>query len=259
MNAVVASSPYRLLERRDSDAVSPELVLVDPELAASARQRLPEATDSLVRATSSAVQPWTASFEAPVVPAAVAVEVADKPVSQSGALWSSAFRSRSWAVVAGVAAALVVGLLLPDVRVVQVGRDPVSAETATIGKPPAGQSKSGQRAQQGGTQPPPSSSRRPGERQAPQPRRFAWAPAADASGYHIELFRGSSRVFSTDTSEPQVTIPARWRHSGQQRSLVPGEYRWYVWPVVSGQRASQAIVQAKLVVPASRSSPSSSS
>jgi hypothetical protein len=253
MNTLVAASEYRLLEPRDSESVSPELVLVDPVLAASARQRLPVATDSLALTTLASTQPSTPPTWEPVVAlATAALDAADEPVSSS-----SRFRSRSWAVVAGVAAATVIGLLLPDVRVVQVGRDPVSAETTTIVKPPAGQSRSGQRAQQGGTQPPPSSNRRPGDRQAPQPRRFAWAPAAGASGYHIELFRGSSKVFSTDTSEPQVTIPARWKYSGQQRSLVSGEYRWYVWPVVSGQRASQAIVQAKLVVPAGTSRSSS--
>ena len=252
MNTLVAASEHRSLERRDSDAVSPELVLVDPVLAASARQWLPVATDSLALTTLASAQPSAPPTWEPVVAlATAALDAADEPVSSS-----SRFRSRSWAVVAGVAAATVIGLLLPDVHI-QVGRDPVSAETATTSKPPAGKSRSGQRAQQGGTQPPPSSNRRPGERQAPQPRRFAWAPAAGASGYHIELFRGSSKVFSTDTSEPQVTIPARWKYSGQQRSLVSGEYRWYVWPVVSGQRASQAIVQAKLVVPAGTSRSSS--
>ena len=244
MNALVATSHYRSSERRDSEVVSPELILVDPVLAASARQRLPEATDSLARTTWAYAQPSTSSSEALGALATAALEAADELASPSTG------PRRSWGIVAGVAAAMVVGFLLLDVHV-QVGRTPASADTAAIGKPPAEQSRKGQDAQREGTQQPSSGGGRQGHRDAPQPRRFAWAPAVGASGYHIELFRNSLRVFSTDTTQPQITIPAHWRLGGQRRSLVPGEYRWYVWPLVSGQRASQAIVQAKLVVPSS--------
>jgi len=82
------------------------------------------------------------------------------------------------------------------------------------------------------------------------PQRFAWAPSVGASRYHVELFRNSSKVFEADTENPALTIPARWIVDGRERSFEPGEYRWYVWPVTSGIRASKAIVQAKLVIPA---------
>lgn len=242
MNALVATSHHRSPEHRDSEVVSPELVLVDPVMAAAARQQLPEAADSLTRAIRVAAQPSNRSSEALVALATAALEVADELASPS-----TGPRSRSWSIVAGVAAAMVVGLLLLDVHV-QVGRTPASADTAVIGKPPVGQSTKGQHAQRKGTQQPSSSSGRLGHRAAPQPRRFAWAPTPSASGYRIELFRGTERVFSSGTIRPQITIPAHWKLGGQRRSLTPGEYRWYVWPVVSGQRASQAIVQAKLVV-----------
>ena len=85
----------------------------------------------------------------------------------------------------------------------------------------------------------------------PEPQRFAWAPAPDASAYHVELFVGSSRVFEADTKRPALTIPVRWKFGGRSRSLEHGEYRWYVWPVFSGQRAARAIVQAKLTIPPS--------
>ncbi len=40
-----------------------------------------------------------------------------------------------------------------------------------------------------------------GEQAKPRakPQRFAWAPTAGASGYHVELFLGSSRVFDEPT------------------------------------------------------------
>ncbi|MGH3077701.1 MAG: hypothetical protein ACRDPZ_05895 [Gaiellaceae bacterium] len=64
----------------------------------------------------------------------------------------------------------------------------------------------------------------------------------------MELFDGPSRIFSADTKRPAVVVPASWRLDGRVRRLEPGEYLWYVWPVVAGRRATQAIVQARLAV-----------
>jgi hypothetical protein len=80
------------------------------------------------------------------------------------------------------------------------------------------------------------------------PRRFAWAPVDRASGYHVEFFRGAALVFSADTERPALSIPSSWSLNGRRHTLQPGEYRWYVWPLISGRRASAAVVQAKLVV-----------
>jgi hypothetical protein len=80
------------------------------------------------------------------------------------------------------------------------------------------------------------------------PRRFAWAPAEGATGYHVELFRGKSLVFAADTIGPKITVPAKWTFDGSEHQLEPGAYRWYVWPIVSGKRTTRAVVQARLVV-----------
>jgi hypothetical protein len=80
-------------------------------------------------------------------------------------------------------------------------------------------------------------------------RRFAWAPSPAASAYHVEFFRGSSRVFAEETQEPQVVVPARWTFEGSRRSLLPGQYTWYVWPIVGGRRAAAAVVQATVSIP----------
>ena len=68
-------------------------------------------------------------------------------------------------------------------------------------------------------------------------------------GAHVEFFRGSSRVLARNTHQSQITIPAEWGFDGRRESLVPGEYRWYVWAVRGPKRATTAVVQAKLVVP----------
>jgi len=80
-------------------------------------------------------------------------------------------------------------------------------------------------------------------------RRFAWAPVKAAEGYHVELYRGSDRVFAGESRVPTISVPARWTYAGKTRTLAPGDYRWYVWPVTSGTRGVNAIVQTTLVVP----------
>jgi hypothetical protein len=79
-------------------------------------------------------------------------------------------------------------------------------------------------------------------------RKLAWAPSGGASSYHVELFRGQSRIFSVDTSRPQVTIPVTWTVGQKREHLEAGEYRWYVWPVFAGVRGSTAVVQSRLTV-----------
>ena len=82
-----------------------------------------------------------------------------------------------------------------------------------------------------------------------QPRRFAWAPVTGATGYHVELFRGSDRVYSSDTKQPVLELGQSWRYNGRPMTLTDGTYRWYVWPITAGGRAAQAVVQARLTVP----------
>ena len=83
----------------------------------------------------------------------------------------------------------------------------------------------------------------------PVARRFAWVPGAGATGYHVEFFQGPTLIFEADVREAAVTVPRTWTYAGRRRTLEPGVYRWYVWPVENGSRASRAIVQARLVVP----------
>jgi hypothetical protein len=79
-------------------------------------------------------------------------------------------------------------------------------------------------------------------------RRFAWAPVKNAEGYHVELYRGSDRVFAGESRVATISVPAHWTYAGESHTLAPGDYRWYVWPVISGTRATNAIVQTNLVV-----------
>ena len=236
--SVFVSSVRGTVAPRDPEFVSPELVLVDPELAASARARLPDR--DLPSPSPRLVSTEGGNENADLLRALsdAALTSLDEHVE------TDARRNRSWRLLVSVAAVTVVGLLLFDVRVL-VGKTPASAKRPELERTsitprisPPGQTPETGRQEK----------RSRGSLGQPAPRRFAWAPTPGAVGYHMELFSGTVRVFSAGTARPELTIPARWKHRGNDRSLRPGEYRWYVWPVISGRRASQAIVQAELVV-----------
>jgi hypothetical protein len=214
-------------------AISPELALVDPELARAARSRLPE--------------PGVTSRARSDFDAAPARLTAASCIDVSGEL-NEQHTSRR--LLIGVAAVSMLALLLFDVRV-QVGERPASAvpqaleqpsSTSPLGSPPAGNTKHA-------TSPSPRAPSRTSSR-GPASRRFAWAPVEGASGYDVEFFRGATRVYAERTTTPSLEIPARWRHDGVSRSFRPGEYKWYVWPVIADRRASRASVQATISIPA---------
>lgn len=83
---------------------------------------------------------------------------------------------------------------------------------------------------------------------AAQPRRFVWAPVSGATAYRVQFFRGAKLIFDATTKKPEVTVPHRWTLGGSRQSLVPGTYRWNVWPITATGQDSRAAVQARLVV-----------
>jgi hypothetical protein len=209
--------------RGQYEAISPELALVDPALAAAARADLPD---------PGALAPY--DLARTVVPLG---PIGRTPRSSVQALEGLERLETSKRVLAGVAAVTILGLLLFDVRV-EVGQKQASAE------PPAGVNV----APAVPAKPAPSTTPKRQTRSKPSERKFAWAPVAGATAYHVEFFRGQRRVFVHDTTRPDITVPARWTYEGSSRSFGPGEYRWYVWPVVSGLRQSRAAVQSTVTI-----------
>jgi hypothetical protein len=205
---------------RERTSVSPELALVDPGLGEWARERLPEPPDILEALEA-------ARTKAPSAPA-----TSEHPSRR----WRSRVMTWTGIVVVLAGTAFLVGSRLD-------GESPTAAPLPSTSEPqpPTAGTVTSEAARPSARTPSPST--------GPGTRRFAWPPVAGASGYHVELFKGSALVFRNESSRPQILIPRRWRFDGRLRRLDPGEYRWYVWPVVDGRRRASALVQARLVVP----------
>jgi hypothetical protein len=82
------------------------------------------------------------------------------------------------------------------------------------------------------------------------PPLLRWRPVARASYYNVQLFRGRVKVLSRWPTHPSLRLRWRWTYLGRQRKLVPGTYRWYVWPAYSRNRYGRLLGQSTFVMTA---------
>jgi hypothetical protein len=259
---VLVSSALRVEVSEEDELVTPELALVDPVLAATQRERLPEPQDTLSRLSVwTRPLPLRATVPPKVDPLIVQPNVTASRLASVGRTGVAPIRARRFRLppTARLVAAVVLSMAIAAVLAERTLGPDAGGPPATIVEEPtrtgsasgsvspgSAAAKAGRRHKQ-----PAQSSRGRARKPAPpaaQPRRFAWAPIAGSSGYRVELYRGSERIFAGGTTRAQIVIPGTWKSGGRVHRLVPGEYRWYVWPIVDGERAPTAIVQATLTV-----------
>lgn len=213
----------------DHGPISPELALVDPELAARAREALP-------------ARPVT--FLPPPRPAPGIHLVAAEPPD-------SAPRERRFSQ--SVLVLLAAGVLLASVGSATAllldrrgegtaplveGREPTAP--TTVRSEPVRQT------------PPPTvpvpAPPLPDPVTAPV---FTWAPVAGAQSYRFVLFRGGIRIYEVVTRTSRHALPRRWTFGGKPHRLSTGTYRWVVIPrlrVAGGLRDGKAVVDASYTV-----------
>ncbi len=68
------------------------------------------------------------------------------------------------------------------------------------------------------------------------PVRLAWQPVERARYYNVQLHRNGVKVLSIWPTKPQLRLAKTWRYRGANQALLPGFYRWFVWPAL-GTRA----------------------
>jgi hypothetical protein len=76
---------------------------------------------------------------------------------------------------------------------------------------------------------------------------LVWPRSTQASAYDLELMRDGIVIFATRSSSPQVLMPRRWRHGGASYAIQP-EDEAYVWPVIDGHRSRKPLVSRALAM-----------
>jgi hypothetical protein len=75
-----------------------------------------------------------------------------------------------------------------------------------------------------------------------------WRKAHGASAYELAFYRGDALALRLTTRRTQLSVRVRGAGSAGQGTvrLAPGDYEWYVWPVIRGAAGPVAIVRAQL-------------
>lgn len=70
------------------------------------------------------------------------------------------------------------------------------------------------------------------------PPLLLWVPTNDADYYNVQLYRGGTKVLSVWPTKASYRLGEHWRFAGTAYSLVPGTYRWFVFPGFGSQHRS---------------------
>jgi hypothetical protein len=231
-------------ETTSAEPLSPELALVDPQLADLARERLPSERFAVSRA---APRPRD---DRPGRPSAVAES--DVELSETSSDYAEDVsapekarprRRRVFTVALGLLALVAAGFPIVA-HEVTVGDSaygtipnpteskPVQreADTRQRGRANEGQRSSARTASPHSTKPAAKpKTRSQSVRPSAVPTRvFIWPAVSRATFYKVEFFRRGRKIFEAAPTMPRIELPLRWVYKGRHFRLTPRTYRWDV-------------------------------
>jgi hypothetical protein len=225
------------------DELTPELALIDPELAARARERLGNGDVPQRPAAEPVVE------AAPVVEQIPRAEASVRPVPEpfrwrpdQSELDEEPPRSRgrrfgrALVVVVAVLGAIAVALVAPSLLL----EDNVATSNETPAAVPSAPDAAATDDASGPEAPAAGGS-----------RSFGWVPVAGARHYHVAFYRGKEKIYETWPRGPRLVLQPQWTFEGRRFRLSPGQYRWVVRPGFGARRTGRygpAVVDASLLV-----------
>jgi len=241
------SEPGAAAQARHEDPISPELVLIDPELGERARELLPVYRPWPARPADTTVQQGAEAVDAGGSLTAVsAAEPPPKPspTPEPARPRGTAGRRRRW--VSAVSSVVVLGALGALGWTLGFSGPDAKRSARVEAEGPAARSASAPTARSGGE------AKEPRAPTGPRPMTFGWVPVRNTSVYLVEFFQGPRKIFEARTTRTRLTVPAHWTYGGHRQSLAPGRYHWTVRPGLgapASKRFGQPVVRASLVVP----------
>lgn len=240
-----------------TEPISPELALIDPQMASLARAQPPISdTDPSPPQTVPAIReapmppvPQSPASSSDAQQTKPSLPASSPPEDDGYAVPAPRRRDRRFGWLAlglalGVAAIAAGALFLPTSRLLRTAHLHSAGRRvdATIAAKRPAQSPSARRQTASDRTAPPTAQTRLAPLRA---QTFGWVRVPEASYYRVRFFRGGREVFEALPTRARIVLPAHWRFRGRRFALAPGRYRWVVqagFGVPSSKRYGKTVV-----------------